>query len=371
MYFNTIQKVLPILYIIGADPREGFTKSQFFLYFYNIFSAIGMVYLLVLKFANAENKVTVKDITDAVICLFLFCHGMVKSTTMFVKKNSVQTLLAQMEKHFWPMNNYKYSYIHNGILNICKTIRNTTNFIWFMHFCNAMGFLVGPLITKDPVLPFECYRPEWMGYYTLLLFEDVTSIITILCPVLAMDVFFVTIIKLTQIQWKMLNSEIQSMFDLSPSGKISREDEENIMVMKIKKCVVHHNFLLNYQQLLNDTFSIPLFFFLIVIVLCMCVEMYVISTVSDWESLRTAIVYTATGCLEFMLCYCYPCQDLSDEADNISYSIYFSNWYRNPEYFRDTQLIMQKGQKLVAIRPGGFMIMDLKTGLSVGIFPSP
>ncbi|KAG5885622.1 hypothetical protein JTB14_006168 [Gonioctena quinquepunctata] len=276
---------------------------------------------------------------------------------MFMKKGKVQKLLNQMKKEFWNIDDYQNKSTLSKVREVLKITKKTHDFIITLHVTNSLGFLIGPFLTREVILPFECFRPEWLGYYPLLFYENLTSAVSILSPVLGMDVFFMSIIRLTQIQWVLLNREILTIFDM-------KEAKKEVIETKIRRCVNHHNFLLEYGKLINETFSISLLLYEMIIVLSMCVDMYVASTVSDLKSLRIALLYCAAVCVALMLCFCCPCQDLTDEADRIRTSIYFSDWYRFPEYAKATMMILMRGQKMMIIEAGAFMRMDLQTGLS-------
>ncbi|XP_023019277.1 odorant receptor 22a [Leptinotarsa decemlineata] len=361
MYFSTIHNSLKILRLCGSDPREGYGKVQCILFSLNIMCSLSMVVLLILKFYNMQKTVTVSDVTDAVTCLFLFSHGTLKLSAMFFKKKNTRELLTKMLENFWNSDDFKQSSIQKEVSEVHKSIKYTNNFIFGLHFFNAVGFLTGPLLTTDPILPFDCFRPQWAGYYGLLIYEDITAIISILFPILSVDLFFMGLMRLTQIQWKLLNHELYHTFD-----HIHMKDDsvQEKIKLKIKKCVCHHEFLIRYVEKINDTFSTSLFFYMVIIVLSMCVEMYNATTFSDPQIIRRAFVYTTAGCTAFMICFCYPCQDMIDEATKISSSIYFSNWYKYPEHSKSTQMILLRGQKTMNIRAGGFLEMDLRTGLA-------
>ncbi|CAH2011056.1 unnamed protein product [Acanthoscelides obtectus] len=67
---------------------------------------------------------------------------------------------------------------------------------------------------------------------------------------------------------------------------------------------------------------------------------------------------------EFFICYCYPAQDLTDEADKLSESIYSSRWYDYPIYQKDVLMLTGKTQIQVIFTVGGILKLDLPTGMA-------
>lgn len=110
-----------------------------------------------------------------------------------------------------------------------------------MHMWNAMGFLGAPLISKERVLPVECYRPKWLEFEWLRLFQYFTSTIGILLPIVGYDVIFMSTVKLTQIEFRKLNLLMKELFVESSSDGNNMNKPTNDMV---KKCIEQHNFLL-------------------------------------------------------------------------------------------------------------------------------
>ncbi|KAG5877777.1 hypothetical protein JTB14_003174 [Gonioctena quinquepunctata] len=348
----------------GTNPEKGYGKSQFSLYLGNMIAVLSLVYLMVLKYVYEGATVTDSDFTYDVSCMFLFLHGMLKTTTMFAKKAEIMKLLKET-KFFWGERDLgRYPEILHQMKKDQKAIQNIARFMQVMNFFTSSGFLVEALFTTEEILPARCYRPEWLNYYILLFCQEFICLLTVLLPISAMDFIFMTTVRLTRIQFRILNREMEQIFD-GVKEEDTRE-KKRIFDRRIKRCVDHHDFLLRYGQQINETFSMSVLLFLIIIILSMCVEMYSLSTETNWEGRRRALVYTVTGCIEFLVCYCYPCQDLMDESLRISNSVYTSKWYEHPEFGRHVLSIVKCGQRIRPIKAGKFSNLDLGTGLSIG-----
>lgn len=64
--------------------------------------------------------------------------------------------------------------------------------------------------------------------------------VAIYCSCVPFDGFFGSITVLTAIQFKMLNNEIRRVLASTPLN----EDDQRLVQNKLKKCIDHHNFLL-------------------------------------------------------------------------------------------------------------------------------
>lgn len=166
-------------------------------------------------------------------------QGITKSTTIFSNKALLLKLLLGMQKHFCATTVTEHPENEMQLKNLNRRIYYTYRFILAMHITNALGFLAGALLTPKDSLPFECYRPEWLDCSLMNAFQNLVSVHTILIPVVSTDLIFMSVLRLTKIQFRLLCFEIEKLFD----GVDNVPTEDNTL-KKLKDCVVQHNFLL-------------------------------------------------------------------------------------------------------------------------------
>nr|CAI5868121.1 unnamed protein product [Callosobruchus analis] len=65
---------------------------------------------------------------------------------------------------------------------------------------------------------------------------------------------------------------------------------------------------------INETFSVTLLLFHLIVLVSMCMEMYRASSVSEWRVLLKPMAYTLMGLFAFTICYCAYSQTLIDEV---------------------------------------------------------
>lgn len=155
---------------------------------------------------------------------------------MFVKKTDILILVDKMNNKFWKMDDYLKT--DEKAKKYYKMFRLSFNSIIMMHLINAAGFLIIIFLTKFQQLVFQCYVPKFISIYGLTIQQLATCMMTILFPVMAMDVTFLSILRLTQIQFRILNSKMSKLFD-------NNEERDDVTTSQnIRTCIKQHQFLL-------------------------------------------------------------------------------------------------------------------------------
>ncbi|KAJ8950424.1 hypothetical protein NQ318_003700, partial [Aromia moschata] len=82
------------------------------------------------------------------------------------------------------------------------------------------------------------------------------------------------------------------------------------------------------------------------------------------QSLKS-ITYTINGLLQYIICYCIPAQIISNQADEVATSAYFSKWYERPTKLAKTAVLMiiANGQIPATIIACGFMKINMESCL--------
>ncbi|VEN37306.1 unnamed protein product [Callosobruchus maculatus] len=203
---------------------------------------------------------------------------------------------------------------------------------------------------------FESYIPKWMNFWVMFAWQHLPAYGF---PVieLAMDFTVFSIVSLTAMQFRLLRHEMEVIF---------KDSKDGIFVMdKFRKCSEHLTFLLGFRDSVNSTFSWVVFLYLGIITLIICIEIYFISILENTEDMLRAVVYAALMFFEFFICYCFPAQSLVDESQKIATTFFDSGWYNHLKYHRNTILLLGKAQLQVNFTVGGFLNLDLQTGLTM------
>nr|CAI5847028.1 unnamed protein product [Callosobruchus analis] len=169
---------------------------------------------------------------------------------------------------------------------------------------------------------FKSYIPKFVNFWILFTWEHIPASGLVVLE-LSLDVIVLNILTMTKLQFKILRYEFENIF-YDDHGK-NRD-----IRLKIKKCCDHHTFLLE-------------------------------DSIAD---ILGAAVYAAQMFFEFFICYCCPAQELKDEAELLSESLYFNNWHLHPAYYKDIAIFLGKSRIQVIYSAGGLMNLDLQTGMA-------
>ncbi|KAG5898285.1 hypothetical protein JTB14_008628 [Gonioctena quinquepunctata] len=224
-------------------------------------------------------------------------------------------------------------------------------------FCPIPSIIIMPILEGNS-LPFPCYRPNWIPVKYLAIYQGLIAPQTVL-SLLGSDMLFLGLVKLTQIQFKLLNQEMKTIFD-----EINDDDFEEVTKRRLSRCIRHHLFLLDFGKRIGNIFSVGIFVYVVVLVLHMCVEMYLSSVLTSPFMYIQSIFISMAGVYIFGFVYCIPAHSLVDEAEKVSYSIFSSKWYEHPKYAKEIMMIMIGSKTNLTIKACGILNIDLVTCLS-------
>lgn len=163
----------------------------------------------------------------------------VKLTLLFAKKNKLHDLLNRM-KHFWTIENTENEQQRNEHLKYLKFIKTALWLYNALCIATTLSFTCKPFLVKGGYLPFTTYKPDWIPFYAMVIYEDIVFIFGLYCAASGLDMFITALLLLLKMQFKLLNQEIGKVFqEIAKSG----ENLGNIDA-KIKRIVDYHNFLL-------------------------------------------------------------------------------------------------------------------------------
>ncbi|CAH2011059.1 unnamed protein product [Acanthoscelides obtectus] len=113
---------------------------------------------------------------------------------------------------------------------------------------------------------FESYIPDGMNFWVEFMLEHIPAYGLMLLEI-ALDFLICTIISLTTLQFKLLGYELETIF-------CNPEDTSHQTSEKIRRCNLHHTFLLSFRSKVNDAFSLLMLAYIGVVVMILCMEIY-------------------------------------------------------------------------------------------------
>ncbi|CAH1993307.1 unnamed protein product [Acanthoscelides obtectus] len=138
---------------------------------------------------------------------------------------------------------------------------------------NLFGFCCQTFFSDENILPLACYKPDWVPFYSFWFLQVLVIFFGVNMAVICLDTLIMTLIVLTHIQFRLLNHEVENLYSYG-LGQGNRK----YFVNKLKKIVRHHNFLLEFTQKINMTFSETFLTYMGIIIIAICIEMYNLST---------------------------------------------------------------------------------------------
>nr|CAH7747753.1 unnamed protein product [Callosobruchus chinensis] len=87
---------------------------------------------------------------------------------------------------------------------------------------------------------FPSYVPVWTPFYVVYIYEIFVVMTGLILPLVFSDLFFMTIIMLLRKQFKLLNEQVEKIFDCDNYAL----ESSKLVGMNMRKCIRHHNFLL-------------------------------------------------------------------------------------------------------------------------------
>ncbi|VEN34576.1 unnamed protein product [Callosobruchus maculatus] len=358
--FVVIEHCLVIMNVIGVHPAKVGSYSQLLIFLFYVANYSVMTYLVVMLFVDSP-----RTLMDGVLCftnLLVQLHAVLYLTCLYIERSNIMKLLVQMDEKFWRVEECKNVQLREECLHTLKMLKVKYRTFLTMILTCALSYFYGRLIenrTADPEnLIFESYIPEGVSFWTLFIWEHLPSTCLMLVEI-SMDFIIFSMVSLTALQFKMLAYEMNNIFAL---------EDDLIINARFKKCNDQLTFLLSFRTLLNNTFSAVVLLYLGVIILILCIEIYFIMSMDSLEEIIRAVVYAALMFFEFFICYCFPAQALVDESEKVVEGLYNSKWYQHmgtsKTHAKATVLLQGKSQLKVMFTVGGFLNLNLQTGLS-------
>uniref|UniRef100_A0A6P7H0V5 Odorant receptor n=1 Tax=Diabrotica virgifera virgifera TaxID=50390 RepID=A0A6P7H0V5_DIAVI len=280
------------------------------------------LYLSILQFVYEDNSSLV-IVLPRLESLFLFTDATSKISVLFFNHKQEAQLIRDTLK-FWNLEDFPYEKERKTGAFILKAAKFIA--IWYpaIGVITSFSVLLGPLLSGEYVLPLSTYVPAYPPYWLLYVIEDFSFII-VLIGVASFDVLLGTLVLMVVIQWKMLNREVKRILE----STAVTDEERYLLKNDIKKCVDHHNFLIDYVERLNGTVWYANIIFIFLSVITYCVEMFVIVKRPIGGDFSTRLTLLIEYTNEFLLFYVIPGQLMTNEGEQTQDFAYSSKWYEH------------------------------------------
>nr|CAI5862277.1 unnamed protein product [Callosobruchus analis] len=361
--WSVINRSLFLMNLCGVHPAKVGSKVQLVVFLFLIVNFSITTYWMAMFFVVKEEK----DFNMFVMSLAnVLCtvHAILYLSCLYYQRPSIMQLLTEMREKFWEIDIYTDKALIENYQSSLDKVQMKYALFCFIMFYTALTYLYWRILTdRRPIgdnLLFESYVPEGMSFWFLLAWQHIPAGALISIE-MAMDFLICSILSLTAQQYRLLRYEMERVF-----GSLERkgDTEENIS-KRIRRCNDQLTFLLSFRNTLNEAFSYLMLAYIGVVVLILCFEVYLLFQMDSIEHIIKILAYSGFIFFEFFVCYCYPAQDLTVDAEQLANSIYFSEWYKYPNHCKEILMLVGKSQIRVVFTAGGLLELDLPTGMAV------
>nr|UTN00953.1 odorant receptor [Semanotus bifasciatus] len=310
---------LPVLLFIGASPERNGDIFQNLLFTVNICFSVFFAYLILLRL-SLDHNLSLTEVVDTLGTLLTLFHGIVKLVCLYIGKSKLRDLL-NATNTFHDTEHIVEEEIKAACLRTMKTLKILMTVFVASAIPGVYTFMIKPISERTYI--FFIYIPSNISYEYLMGMQAYTFITTVLIPILITDLIFISLLLKAKVQFQLLNFSVNELFQ----REVVRDEEIH---QRVKKLVDTHNFLLEFVKTFNKVFSLPLFLYFQTVMLCLCIQMFMLSIQKSFASCIQYIIYIVLVLSEFTILYCLPAQSFTDEVDKLSDNIWQSGWHEHP-----------------------------------------
>ncbi|XP_074036938.1 uncharacterized protein [Leptinotarsa decemlineata] len=223
--------------------------------------------------------------------------------TLKMNKSKIKFILKKT-KEFREFDEIK----NKSLKRVCKQIIHNLSITFYLLFISAsltvLVFIFSPLLVQKCTI-LEIYEPKTIPQPFWILLQVYCIIFGVFFPIISYDVFYMSIIILLKVRFKILNWKVGVILQGPKEEKSARNP--------INNWVLHHNYLLNFVAEVNNAFSTPLLLYFGIITLTLCSEALLFTETSNFSDAFRAGLYFSVGLFEFTAFYCLPGELLIDE----------------------------------------------------------
>ncbi|VEN51165.1 unnamed protein product [Callosobruchus maculatus] len=191
----TVKECLRIAYIIGVHPMMN-SKCQLMLHIAISIGAWLSIYLALSLLIYKEEKLTVSDFIETFSGISMLIHLLELAANSFWSPDTIKLSPEVME--YAKRYHYRLKWVYRLFFVSC--IFNT------LEFCYRTFFV------DEDILVIQYWKPDWMPFYPFWLFQVLVMNFGVMFPIICLDTLIMTILVLTQIQFKLLSDELENLF---------------------------------------------------------------------------------------------------------------------------------------------------------------
>ncbi|XP_023012171.2 putative odorant receptor 85d [Leptinotarsa decemlineata] len=223
-----------------------------------------------------------------------------------------------------------------------------------------------PLMDRNPDGSKKLPLPIWLPfdsnkYYHTIWFSEVLSIAVGAWINSNIDILSYTLMTLGTAQFEILKNRLRNLV------KTSNEFvEEDLVLEKMKQCVIHFNDINRLIDLIEKTLSNGIFVQFLCSVIFICMTGFQILVIS-FRSMQFVLLLTYFCCLTCqVVMYCWYGHILMNSSEDIAEACYMTEWFNGTQKIqRMFVIIMERAKRPVKLRAANFFYLNLQTLMAI------
>ncbi|RZC38331.1 7tm 6 domain containing protein [Asbolus verrucosus] len=363
---------LRVMRLLGFYPPQKYRKL------YKIYAYGVYCFFTILIPALASLKLLLEtDISLAQISenAFLVCQTgcfVVKFLPFIKSEDQIRRSIFTLECPLFAIYTKKQETIINECIEICR--RNCRVFlsvctITFFFWAITPFFMGGFKLPMDIWLPFD--NQSGLGLYLFSFAFVVAGVGNGALSSGVIDPLLAGLASHATSQIKVLKNNLEyldehaeeKIINIMTNSTTEKEHLKAIIIYdKVRLCVCHHNAILDFVQVYENTYSASVFIQFAASVLVICISCLQLSMVEPFTfTFFAMILFVSTMLCEIFL-YCYYGTILYEESNTLTDAIYMGKWY---EYDMKSQKVLltliERSKRPMIVTAGKILDLSLQT----------
>ncbi|KAJ2942070.1 hypothetical protein O0L34_g10987 [Tuta absoluta] len=374
-----LSRPIKILKVFGVWPAsENLQPHELCIYWiYNVFILSTQWSFLLFEFMYIAKVLgDMDELSESSFLLFTQASLCYKTTVFLLNKKNLKILIGLMEEDiFRPRNK-----VHVGRLELqAKIIRRLCLFFIICANTTCSLWALIPLFDNSGprIFPFKIWmpvNPEHSPDYELGYFYQMIAIYISACLFCGVDSVALCTMMFGCAQLEIIGEKLLLIRNVPLSSKaLQTNGQRNEQAERIKEniellkdCIKHHQAVIKFIKLIEDTFHANIFFQLSGTVGIICIIGLRISVVDPHSVQFTSMINYMMTMLSQLFLYCWCGQELTIRSERLRQWVYQCPWYEQDCKFRRSLWIaMARMSKPIIFRAGHYIPLSRATFIQI------
>ncbi|XP_003249268.2 odorant receptor 13a [Apis mellifera] len=303
--------------------------------------------------------------------------ALIKISIIIIYKGKFLNLIACMQQNFWKVN---YDYREKEILNDCrKTCIFFVSCLTTMVICAMISYLIIPFIAKgnnesERMLPFNMWINLPLSktpYYEIMFLIQAMCVYYIGVASFCFDNIFCIMAVHLAGQFRILQYRLTKLYDVEC---IEMHKKDSILANRVpkfyekfRKCVQHHQALIDFYQNLENVYTRIAFGEMLVYSILICLFGYQVLVATASFARRSIFVFLLNGSTFLLFMVTYSCNGVIEHSDNVAIGAYSALWTIVPmDKFgrmlrKDLIMVITRSRRVCCLTANGFFPVSLES----------